>query len=95
VKWGEQTTDEMALAFLVVALPTPDDAQAFEREIVIQYLEAFLYEGASMDNLPSEVPRQQRERLTQIFRLFDRNGNGILDADERDLLLGLLRTFFR
>src|SRR6266571_3633467 len=76
VKWGEQTTDEMALAFLVIALPTPEDAQAFERQIAIQYLEAFLYEGASIENLPSEIPRQQREQLAQVFRLFDRNGNG-------------------
>jgi mono/diheme cytochrome c family protein len=95
VKWGEQTTDEMALAFVVVALPTPQDAQAFERQIAIQYLEAFLYEGATVENLPAEIPRQQRDRLAQVFQLFDRNGNGILDADERDALLALLRGIIR
>src|SRR5207244_8178506 len=71
VRWGEQTTDEMALAFLVIALPTPEDAQAFERQIAIQYLEAFLYEGASIENLPSEIQRQQREQLDQGLRLLD------------------------
>jgi hypothetical protein len=93
VKWGEQTTDEMALAFLVVVLPSREDAQAFERQIAIQYLEAFLYDGADVENLPSEIPAQQRERLAQVFRLFDRNDNGIIDSDERDILLRFLRGF--
>ena len=87
VKWGEQSTDEMALAFLVLLLPTPDDADAFGRQIVIQYFEAFLYEGMSIDDLPFEIASPQRERLLQALRFFDRNGNGILDSDERKALL--------
>ena len=91
VRWGEQTTDEMALAFLAIVLPSPEDARAFERQIAIQYLEAFLYDGANVENLPSEIPAPQRERLAQVFRLFDQNGNGIIDSDERDALLRFLR----
>jgi hypothetical protein len=89
VRWGEQTTDEMALAFLGIALPTPQQAQEFGREISPQYLEAFLYEGLRLDSLPTEITSQQR--LVQALRLFDRNGNGILDADERAALLAILR----
>ena len=52
-----------------------------------------MYDGADVENLPSEIPAQQRERLAQVFRLFDRNGNGIIDSDERDILLRFLRGF--
>jgi len=95
VKWGEQTTDEMALAFLGISLPTPADAEAFQRQMTFQYLEAFLYEGVSVDNLPSEIPPAQRQALSLAFLLFDRNGNGKLDADEREPLLNLLRSQVR
>ena len=91
VRWGEQTTDEMALAFLGVALPTAQEAQEFTRQIAFQYLEAFLYEGLRIDNLPPEITSQQR--LVQGLRFFDRNGNGILDADEREAFLGFIRGF--
>jgi mono/diheme cytochrome c family protein len=91
VRWGEQTTDEMALAFLGVVLLTPQDAQDFARQISIQSLEAFLYEGLNIDDLSPEIPTQTRERLQQALRLLDRNKNGILDDDERVVLLNRLR----
>jgi hypothetical protein len=37
VRWGEQTTDEMALAFLTVVLPSQTDVNQFQREILAQY----------------------------------------------------------
>ena len=92
VTFGEQSTDEMAVAFIVVALPTPADANDFERQMVIQYLEAFLYVGSRVENLPPEIPRQQRDMIAQVFRAFDRNANGTLDADERDGMLALIGT---
>ena len=91
VRWGEQTADEMALAFLGVLLPTPQDARDFARQIALQNLEAFLYEGLNIDDLSSAIGGQQRARLQQALRLFDRNQNGILDAAERAALLKLLR----
>ena len=42
VRWGEQTTDEMALAFLTVVLPKQVDAQQFQREILAQYAAGLL-----------------------------------------------------
>ncbi len=81
----------MALAFLGIVVPTPQEAQDFSRQIAIQSLEAFLYEGLNIDDLSPEIPPQTRERLQQALRLLDRNKNGILDADERDVLLKRLR----
>jgi hypothetical protein len=91
VRWGEQTTDEMALAFLGIATSTPDEAQDFTRQVAMQYLEAFVYEGVRIDNLPPEITSQQR--LVQGLRFFDRNGDGILDAGEREAFLGFIRGF--
>jgi len=45
----------------------------------------------SIDDLSSEIGGQQRARLMQALRLFDRNQNGVLDADERAALLRVLR----
>ncbi len=91
VRWGEQTTDEMALAFLVLSVPTPQEAEEFPRQVTMQYLEAFLYEGMSIEALPAEMGSQQRQRFIQALRFFDLNHNGILDADEREVFLGVIR----
>jgi hypothetical protein len=91
VRWGEQTTDEMALAFLVLSVPTPQEAEEFPRQVAMQYLEAFLYEGMSIESLPAEMGSQQRQRFTQALRFFDLNHNGILDADEREAFLAVVR----
>jgi hypothetical protein len=42
VTWGEQTHDEMALAFLRVLLPTPADEVDFQRAMRQQYMKSFL-----------------------------------------------------
>jgi len=42
VTWGEQTHDEMALAFLRVLLPTPADEVDFQRAMRQQYVKSFL-----------------------------------------------------
>ena len=91
VRWGEQTADEMALAFLVLSVPTPQEAEDFPSQVVMQYLEAFIYEGMSIETLPAEMGSQQRQRFLQALRFFDRNNNGILDADEREAFLAVVR----
>jgi mono/diheme cytochrome c family protein len=42
VTWGEQTHDEMALAFLRVLLPTPADEATFQQAMRIEYLKKFV-----------------------------------------------------
>jgi mono/diheme cytochrome c family protein len=42
VTWGEQTHDEMALAFLRVLLPTPADEAGFRKEMRREYVKGFM-----------------------------------------------------
>jgi hypothetical protein len=91
VRWGEQTTDEMAVAFLGVVLPTPGDVQSFQQEISSQYLQSFLGGGATLDDFPPELTPQQRQRLSMVFNLFDTNHDGKLDAEESAALIQFLR----
>jgi mono/diheme cytochrome c family protein len=90
VRWGEQTTDEMAVAFLSVILP-PLDIAAFQQEIVNQYVEQILGAGANLDDLPPELSAQQRQGLTLAFNLFDANHDGKLDPEESAAIIQFLR----
>lgn len=90
VRWGEQTTNEMALAFLTVNLP-PSEVAAFQQEMQSEYLDAILSAGATLADLPLELTEQQRQNLTLAFNRFDANGDGKLDASESAALLRFLR----
>jgi mono/diheme cytochrome c family protein len=92
VTWGEQTKDEMAVAFLTVALPSPSDARAFQQELSATYLESIFSEDVTLDDLPREMTPQQRQSVTMVFNLFDKNKDGKLDAEERTALLQFLRN---
>jgi thiol-disulfide isomerase/thioredoxin len=46
VTWGEETRDEMALAFLGVVLPSPADVPAFRQAMRRQYFQSLLGEGS-------------------------------------------------
>jgi hypothetical protein len=93
VRWGEQTTDEMAIAFLGVLLPKPADVIPFQRGVQRQMLESILTGLQSFDDLPPEIPPAQAQRLMQALRLLDRNKNNKLDAEERVTLQALLDLF--
>jgi hypothetical protein len=90
VHWGEQTTDEMALAFLTVNLP-PAEVAAFSLEMRNAYLEAMLSPGATLGDLPPELTEQQRQSLAVAFRLFDADGDGTLNARESAAITDFLR----
>jgi hypothetical protein len=90
VRWGEQTTDEMALAFLGFLLPTPEDVQPFQQAVRRQMLDSILSNLQSFDDLPSEIPPETVQRLKSVMVLIDRNKNGKLDEDERALLMRLI-----
>jgi mono/diheme cytochrome c family protein len=91
VRWGEQTTNEMALAFLTVNLP-PSEVAAFQQEMVSEYVDAILGTGATLADLPPELTEQQRQNLTLAFNLFDTNRDGKLDASESATLIRFLRS---
>ena len=92
VRWGEQTTDEMAVAFLGILLPTPADVLPFQRGVQRQMLESILTGLQNFDDLPQEIPPDTAAGLKRALLLFDRNKNGKLDDDERVGLMKLLDT---
>ncbi len=95
VKFGEQTKDEMGLAFLGIVLPTPADVQPFQRAVVLQYVEDFLTTTQNLNHLPEEIPPALAQRLSMALRVFDRDGDGKLNAQERAAALLMLRTMMQ
>jgi hypothetical protein len=91
VTWGEETNDEMAIAFLEFELPSPKDVPAFRLAALLQVLEPFLSAGGRIDDLPPGVGGANVERLRQAYRLFDANKDGQLDEKERAALLDLVK----
>jgi hypothetical protein len=91
VRWGEQTTDEMAVTFLSVVLPTRQDAEQFQRDIQAQYFESLFYPGVTMDDFPPDLSPQQKQRIALAFSVFDRNHDGKLDAEEAAAIVEYLR----
>jgi hypothetical protein len=83
VRWGEQSTDEMAIAFLNFVLPSPDDVRPFQQAMLREYIEMFVREVDNVGDLPPEVPPAISLGLQRALRRFDANGNGKLDPGER------------
>ena len=92
VKFGEQTKDEMALAFLGLVLPSPADVRPFQQAVVLQYVEDFVRLTDNLDDLPPEIPPAMAGRLRLALGMFDRNRDGKLDAQERTALLTFIQT---
>ena len=91
VHWGEQTKDEMALAFMGVVLPSPADEAAFQKAIGVEMITEFFQQNTDMNDLPQELSPAQRARVKLAVTLFDKNHDGKLDADERKALIDFLR----
>lgn len=87
VTYGEQTTNEMALVFLMVTMPDPAQVPQFRRELMINLLDQALSEGVDV----SHIDPARAERIQTLIRLFDRNGNGVLEPEEREALIRFLR----
>ena len=92
VHWGEQTTDEMAVAFLSVRLNSLADQETFRRQIGLEFIDEFLSQADDIKDLPPEINPASRARLALAIGLFDRNHDGKLDADERKALMDFLRA---
>jgi hypothetical protein len=82
----------MALAFLGLVLPSPADVQPFQRAVVLQYVEDFVRLTDNLNDLPEEIPPAMAGRLRLALGLFDRDGDGKLNADERANLLRVVQT---
>ncbi len=90
VQYGEQTTDEMAVLFLQVVLPRPEDVPGFRREIVLSRIESVI------DNRdPVGLSRLTIQRIRAAKNIFDRNHDGNLDPDERKSMLDYMAAHIR
>ncbi len=93
IHWGEETKDEMALVFLNVLLPSRDDIRDLHRSVGRQYVEQFLSQVRTLQDLPYEMLSSETAgKLTQLFKTFDKNGDGRLDDDERTAMLAFVRN---
>jgi hypothetical protein len=87
VTFGEQTTDEMALLFLMVAVPRFEDTTAFYRSLSISILDQFFGDGID----PIALTPTQIEGLRKAMAHFGANHNGKLEPEERTALLRFLK----
>ena len=84
----------MALVFLTVVLPTRDDIRDLQRAVGQQYVQQFLSQVETLQDLPYEMLSQDAaSRLTQVFKIFDKNGDGKLDDDERAAMITFVKNF--
>jgi mono/diheme cytochrome c family protein len=95
VTFGEQTTDEMAVGFLGVILPTPADVAPFQRDMRLMVLDGLIASTGDVSRLRGRLPGMTPARLQQLMTTFDKNGDGKLDAEERAALIEYLRGVMR
>ncbi|MFM1768144.1 MAG: hypothetical protein RJA22_673 [Verrucomicrobiota bacterium] len=81
VRWGPNTTDEMASFTLGVMPVRNEDQAALEKAQELHIVDLFI------DRAQEDTRR--REQVQMVVATFDKNGNGRIDADER----GPLRAF--
>jgi hypothetical protein len=92
VHWGEQTTDEMAVAFMSVKLASLGDEQTFQRQMGLEFINEFLAQAEDLNDFPPEINPAAQARLKLAIGLFDRNHDGKLDAEERKTLMDFLQA---
>ena len=92
VTFGEQTTDEMAVAFFTVVLPSPEDVAPFRRDMRLALIDGMLAAGdmSALNRLPGVGGRGQ-----MLMQRFDTNHDGKLDDQERAALMEFLRSIMR
>jgi mono/diheme cytochrome c family protein len=87
VKFGEQTTNEMAFAFVQVTLDSPALVADFQRDANAQFI-AWVIDGVLHSD---ELGPRQKAQMQMLLGLFDKNKNGHLDDDERPAMIEFLK----
>ncbi len=95
VRFGEQTNDEMAVAFLQITLPSPDDVVPFRRDVRLQGFQDTLSAAAEYKDLRGRLPGFNAQNLEMLTQRFDKNGDGKLDDEERAAIMEFLRSQVR
>lgn len=83
VKFGEETTNEMAFAFVSLTLDRPAEVSEFRAGTRAEFIADMLTNGIDETALGPE----QAGRLKLLLTAFDRNRNGKLDPEERPALV--------
>lgn len=86
VKYGEQTTNEMAFAFLGLTLDSPDLIPEFRRGVRAEFIASMLEGGIN----PMLAMSPAGARLQKLLDAFDKNHNGKIDPEERPALVDFL-----
>jgi len=87
VKFGEQTANEMAFAFVQVTLENPSLVADFQRDTNAQFVASILEGDAFLER----VPQNRRMALQMLLNFFDKNHNGRIDPEERPALVEFLK----
>ncbi len=87
VKFGEQTTNEMAFTFVQLTLDSRDEVADFQRDADAQFFASILDGVAEFE----EIPPRMRTQIKFLLNAFDKNKNGRIDPDERPALVEFLK----
>ena len=86
VKFGEQTTNEMAFAFVSLLLPSPAQVPEFRAGVRAEFIASMLENGVDEEALGP----QRTARLKLLLNAFDKNHNGKIDPGERPAVVEFL-----
>jgi mono/diheme cytochrome c family protein len=86
VKFGEQTTNEMAFAFVSITLESPDQVPDFRRGTRAEFVASMIENGVDEEGLGP----QRAAQLKMLLNAFDKNHNGKIDPEERPALVEYL-----
>jgi mono/diheme cytochrome c family protein len=86
VKFGEQTTNEMAFAFVSVTLDSPAMVPDFRAGVRAEFVANMLANGVDEEALGP----QRAGQLKLLLNAFDKNHNGKIDPEERQAVVDFL-----
>ncbi|HEV8040844.1 MAG TPA: hypothetical protein VGP62_18370 [Bryobacteraceae bacterium] len=86
VKFGEQTTNEMAFAFVSVTLDSPAQVPEFRAGTRAEFIATMLENGVDEAALGPERAGQMK----MLLNAFDKNHNGKIDPEERQAVVDFL-----
>jgi hypothetical protein len=86
VKFGEQTTNEMAFAFVSVTLDSPAQVPEFRAGTRAEFIATMLENGVDEEALGPERAGQMK----MLLNAFDKNHNGKIDPEERQAVVDFL-----
>jgi mono/diheme cytochrome c family protein len=86
VKFGEQTTNEMAFAFVSLTLESPAKVPEFRAGVRAEFIASMLENGVDEEALGPE----RAGKMKMLLNAFDKNHNGKIDPEERPAVVDFL-----